>query len=434
VTTPTISSVLPGKGHTGGQQLVEIIGTGFAPSPAPPDVLPLPAPRPYVSVRFDGVEATNVEVLDDGLTLYCFTPIHDPGVVDVVVQNLGETPAAISSGAGPFAISSGDAIDFEVNGEPQTIAFGPGDIAAPGAATALELAAALNRLRGASAVASAGRATIKTDARGPTASLEVTGASAAAALGFPSTIVSGTEDLIPIDGELATAVSVYEFARPDLTRKLPPTLAIEQLLVELGRQVIANVNIASHSDFDPDSGDLTNTAIVATLPAMVLADVQLPETSMPIARVDQEKDGADGVTVITEPEDLVDILVSIVVVTDSPIELVNLAAITRRFFRKNAGLVVPVDPNDATKGTATYPMQWEMGTPINITAQRGGENLQTFTGQAMILGVPSGEMPIEYAGAMPTGVPQGADYETVRELGWPRTAPTDVGVGPSSSS
>lgn len=427
---PTITAVLPGKGHTGGQTLIEIRGTGFTLTPDPPDVIPAPEMPPRVLVLFGGIPATEVGVIDDG-TLYCVTPIHDAGLVDVTVQNLDETPAELVSGVEPFAISPGDTLGMAVNGFTGTLIFGGGDIAVPGAATALEFAAFLNALAAVQALAVNGHVEVRTDRRGPNALLSVMGGSAAGPIAFFPSTSSGTTDLIPVDGDVVVAPAAFEFARPDLTVKGPITIAIEQLQVELRRQVIDNVNFATHSDFDADTGDMLNTTFLAKLPGIVLADLQLPDTTLPVSRIPQEVDGEDGKTMIVEADDLVDIVLTAVVVTDDPRELFNLMAIMRRFVRKNAEFMVPIDLNDATKGTNEYPLVWEQGTPINIAAQRGGENLHSFTGQFSIRGVATGDMPIAYSGAMPEGAPVGARYEGVSAIAFPRTAAPDVGVGSS---
>lgn len=421
MTTPTISAVLPTRGHSGGRTLCEIQGTGFALPPAPDtSVLPVPTAVSRVRVLFGSALATDVEVLEDGATLLCLTPVHDPGLVAVTVQNLGETPAELVSGLQPFGLLGVETLQLRVNGGPiLETQFTVDDFATPGAATAAEVAAVLNEFFGIKATTASGRVRLRTDARGLTASLEVVGGSAAAYLGFPSEVALGTTELEVIEGETVTAAGAFEFVRPSLTQKVPVTLALEQLLVELRRQVIENVDFAAHSDFDPDTGDLLNIAKLAKLPGIVLADVQLPDTMMPVGRPPKESDGEDGATMISEPEDLVDILCTMVAVTDNPIELFNMTAIVRRFFRKNSELVV---------GEESYPMAWEQGSPIAVTAQRGGDNLHTFTGQITVRAVPMGEMLIDYDGPMPTGMPNGRSREGVTELGFPQAPGSTMGV------
>lgn len=418
---PTIATVLPAKGHTGGATLIEITGSGFVLPPGPGDALPAPAPVARMRVSFGGVAADGVEVTDAG-TLYCFTPVHDVGVVDVTVQELAELPAEARSAAGPFPLVGGETLELIVlEGEVQSVTIGVGEIT-PGAATPAQVAAALNRFVGVQVTVVDGRVRIRTDARGPAAKLQINGGTARTALGLDTDVRVGNAEL-ELVGQPATAAGAFEFVRPDLTVKMPVTLVLEQLQVELRRQVLDNVHFATHSDFDADTGDLLNTAILARVPAIVLADVQLPDSRLPVSKspTEDDADGEDGVSLVREPEDLVDALVTLLIVTDSPIELFNLTAITRRWARKNTRLLV---------GGSEYPMTYEVGSTIQVSAQRGGDNLHTATSLITILGIPIGDLPIAYTGPMPGGVKQGTRYESVTQLGWPQTSPPDLGLDP----
>lgn len=77
---PTITSISPRRGHTGGRYLVEILGSGFRVQPVADlgGPAPVEAPPPSVRVLFGDDEATDVQVFDDG-QLYCRTPIMSPG-------------------------------------------------------------------------------------------------------------------------------------------------------------------------------------------------------------------------------------------------------------------------------------------------------------------------------------------------------------------
>lgn len=417
---PTIATVLPAKGHTGGKTLVEITGTGFVLPPSPTTV-PAPAPTSRMRVWFGDVEADLVEVAD-ATVLYAFTPIHDPGVVDVKVQELAELPAELITGAAPFALAGGETLELKVGGgETQTVTIGAGEITS-GAATPLELAVALNRFLGLQASVVDGKVSLRSDARGPDARLEVVGGTARVDLGLAIGAVTGNSEL-ELVGDPVTAVDAYEFVLPDLTVKAEVTLVLEQLQIELARQVLPNVHFATHSDFDEETGDLLNTAYLAKLPGLILADVQLPDSRIPIARVPaQDTDaGENGTSVVREPEDIVDALVTLLIVAGSPIELFNLVAIMRRWARKNTALKV---------GECEYPLAFEVGSTVAVTAQRGGDNLQTATGLISIYGIPMGDIPIAYSGPMPAGVKQGARYESVTALGFPQTQSPNVGMDP----
>lgn len=98
---PTIASVTPSAGHTGGKGLIEIAGTGFALPPAPSATGPTTTPLPSVAVTVGGVPCPTVWVVSSTL-IRALTPKHAPSgarsratptdadalASDVEVQNL----------------------------------------------------------------------------------------------------------------------------------------------------------------------------------------------------------------------------------------------------------------------------------------------------------------------------------------------------------
>lgn len=94
---PTVNLIQQTFGHTGGKTLVRIGGTNFRLPTTPPPGYVLGSGGTFlrsVSVTFGGVPATDVRVIKEEL-LTCLTPSHDPGAVDVVVQNLDDNGIAI---------------------------------------------------------------------------------------------------------------------------------------------------------------------------------------------------------------------------------------------------------------------------------------------------------------------------------------------------
>lgn len=91
---PTLTAIEPISGHTGGETLVRITGSNFQLPPAPPATGRAPVPPPTVVVTFGGEPAVDVGVTETG-ELFCRTPDHDPGVVDVVLTNVDVDGVAI---------------------------------------------------------------------------------------------------------------------------------------------------------------------------------------------------------------------------------------------------------------------------------------------------------------------------------------------------
>ena len=100
---PTISSVTPNVGHTGGRNVIVLAGTNFRLPPAPPATGPTNGIVPKtVKVTLGGVDATDVRVFS-ATELDCRPGIHDPGAVSVVVQNLDDNGAPIAGESATLA-------------------------------------------------------------------------------------------------------------------------------------------------------------------------------------------------------------------------------------------------------------------------------------------------------------------------------------------
>lgn len=99
---PTITSISPAIGPTGGKRVVRIEGTNFRLSPAPPASGRPGAVKPSVRVFFGTEEAREVAVLTTGklnvLTPPAmYEPHAGPGAVDVTVKNVDQLGALIGA-------------------------------------------------------------------------------------------------------------------------------------------------------------------------------------------------------------------------------------------------------------------------------------------------------------------------------------------------
>lgn len=91
---PSIAAVTPNTGHTGGQTLVEITGTGFR----VPDYPPAPGTTSTpitLRVTFGGVVGTVFGVVDEE-TLLVLTPSHDESGVPATAQNEAIAPSDVT--------------------------------------------------------------------------------------------------------------------------------------------------------------------------------------------------------------------------------------------------------------------------------------------------------------------------------------------------
>lgn len=98
--TPTISSVTPSRGHSGGGTVLRIVGTNFQLPPTPPasGSGPVPEADPTVRVFVGGVEARRVRVAS-ATVLYVTTERRDPAAgLTVEVRNVGPWGETIALG------------------------------------------------------------------------------------------------------------------------------------------------------------------------------------------------------------------------------------------------------------------------------------------------------------------------------------------------
>lgn len=95
MTIPTITSITPSTGPTGGWTLCEIVGTNFRIPAAPPATGPVPPYAQTVAVTFGGTAAQAVKVLSATL-LTALAPTHAAGVVNVVLTNIDDAGVPIT--------------------------------------------------------------------------------------------------------------------------------------------------------------------------------------------------------------------------------------------------------------------------------------------------------------------------------------------------
>jgi hypothetical protein len=308
----TVTSITPSTGHSGGQTLVEIVGTDFREPTTPAATGPTTEPPPSVRVTIGGREATAVAVVSPTL-LYCLSPKGDPGAaVDVVVENLDDAGASL---------------------------------------------------------------------------------------------------------ELATLPDAYTFVRPDLDVESELASVVRTLLRDLKRQVIENVVLSAHTDFDEETGDLLNLAFVAKKPALVLGNLEIPEDREHHVSTEVEVAAGDGRFIKRRAPVALDVSMTLVGVDDNPIRILNLMQAVRMYFKKNPWLVVDRDQTDASRGAVRYEMDWSFGGPVSVTHAQDNSNVESFAGRVIVRGVLIEDMP-GLPTSKPAGIPAHLPHEATTGYGW----------------
>ncbi len=288
---PTIGTVSPNTGRSGGRYLVGVVGTNFRLPAAPPLTGPAPVPAPSVRAWFIGAngiatEALRVDVVSATL-LYVHVPSHDPGVVSLRLANVDENGATVGA-------------------------------------------------------------------------------------------------------ELVTAPSAFTFKRPLLSgeqRAAERILAriVRSFMKLVAREVIEEVNLTIHTDFDAQPDDATNTIEVAKLPSLLLIGPGMVGNRFYSENVKRTVELDDGGFAELRPSPTVDLTFTFLGLSEYTQELLNLSQEVAAFFERNPWLYVPRDPANLAAGSVRYEVM--MTTPPSVGTQPNDSNVRQFSGAFVIRGV-----------------------------------------------
>lgn len=178
-----------------------------------------------MTLQTEALAATKGSVTGSQVEPFDLEPGDD---LDLNVDAGGTSTATFNATAGTetavntetYVLSDGQTLTVKIDGGAvQTITFNTAEFVAIGAATAAEVAAVINaEITGASADVTGGAPRITSDKRGTASSVQITGGTANAALGFPTDLNSGTGNVADIDNVTAAEVkTVVEAAVAGVT-------------------------------------------------------------------------------------------------------------------------------------------------------------------------------------------------------------------------
>lgn len=198
----------------------------------------------------------------------------------------------------------------------------------------------------------------------------------------------------PIPGEEVVVTNGYTFARVQLAIESVLTRLVRTLVQELRRQVIPNVSVSEHTEFDPDTGDLLSIAALATLPGLALAGPDLtPSRGEYQVHERQTRLNEAGEVEVLNAPDTNDLEFAITVVSDSKVELLNLQSLLKQFMERNPYLYMVRDPSDPSQGRVKWEMDWTPGTGLSTSRSLNEANLRSFSGTLVVVGFDFEELP-----------------------------------------
>jgi hypothetical protein len=190
----------------------------------------------------------------------------------------------------------------------------------------------------------------------------------------------------PIPGELAIARDAFTYVRQSLALEADLTRLVRALLQELKRQVLDNVVLTVHTDFDADTGAELHLATIARLPALVLLGPELAEDRFFSLNEQPESPTDPGQFVQRRVPYTVDLGFTVIGVSDHTTELLNLMAATQLFFHRNPYLELDRDPAAPQTGRVQYEMDVARDGDLKVTSQPNASNVRSFSGRIVIRG------------------------------------------------
>lgn len=189
-----------------------------------------------------------------------------------------------------------------------------------------------------------------------------------------------------IPGEQAIASQAFTYVRPMLTTEADLTRLVRGLLQELKRQVLPNVVLTRHTDFEDETAAELHLGEVAELPALVLMGPELAENRLySLNQRPEHRPHTDEFTQRRVPY-TVDLGFTVIGVADHTIELLSLMVATVSFFDRHQLLEFDRDPDDPAAGRVGYEMDIPRDGGFRVTTQPNESNVRSFSGRILLRG------------------------------------------------
>jgi hypothetical protein len=187
----------------------------------------------------------------------------------------------------------------------------------------------------------------------------------------------------PISGELATVSGLLRSQRVDLAVESDLTRVERTLILELRRQVIANVLKKAAVDYDGTPGGVFDVPDVAALPALAVQGPQIVDNRFFDTDLGTlTSDGANFTRRNTFKT--VNLTYRFVAMDTKEVRTMNLQALMLQFLQNNPFLEMKRDEADPSKGTVLY----ELAQVGEFTTFTGSSNsdIRGFSGSLVIRG------------------------------------------------
>lgn len=207
---------------------------------------------------------------------------------------------------------------------------------------------------------------------------------------------------VQIPGEYQTLRDAVTYRRPDLSAKGERTTLsrVTRAVLALFRDtVIPNVNLTVHTDFDSLPMEGANIVEVASLPAIIVTGPKAVEDRFYSTNESEQRVGPDGVVTRSPPLFVASPTYTVTLLSDSTEELITLISLATSTIDLNSELQIPFDPEDPSRGNASYEFDFSGPGGFETTSQPNESNIRQATATIVVRGVAIEPIAEELAGA-----------------------------------
>ena len=225
------------------------------------------------------------------------------------------------------------------------------------------------------------------------------------------------DDGSTITGETVSVAHGYTYQAPDLTQTSALEYVTRMLLKDMGRQILANISLTVHVDYDSKPSTTSHLGEIAKLPALVLTGPMLVEDRFYSSNQNEQGDVGTTQWAQKRPTTTVSLQFTITGAADSTVELLNLQALVSQYLRRNPWLEIPSDSTDPTSPVVKLEMGVPSWTDQPSTRESPNEsNVRQFTAAVILRGVDVDEtdMVMLRGGKLVDYIPPGAVPEEGR--------------------
>jgi len=193
---------------------------------------------------------------------------------------------------------------------------------------------------------------------------------------------------IAIPGEEVILADGFEYKHPGLDSVTSSELAmlVTALIKDMRKQIIPNVLLGQHTEYDSDSTDSYNITDVGKLPAIVLTGPEIPENRFYSYNYSESVPASDNNTYEVRHPYTVDVKFGVVGITDLKHVLLNLMSHFTTYMRRNKFFRMLRCPDDPSQGIIEYELDFDVDGDLRARTRANNSNIQSFVGSIILRG------------------------------------------------